>query len=109
MPASNAGETRTARSDDGWGLAVADIAPDLARRFNLERRSGVVVTDVGPDSAAGDAGLHPGDVVTQVDRQPIASVAQYRKALAGAAKHGRLPLLVERGGQSLFVVLKRPS
>jgi len=94
--------------DDGaaWGFAVADITPQLARGRGLARDRGVVVTDVAPDGPAAEAGIQPGDIVREVDRSPVETSADLRKALQSRKKDNVL-LLVQRGEATSFQVLKR--
>lgn len=89
-----------------WGFAVADITPQLARGHRLARDHGVVVTDVEPEGAAAEAGMQPGDIVREVDRAPVESSAELRKALQSHKKDNVL-LLVQRGDATSFQVLKR--
>ena len=67
---------------------------------------GVVVSAVEPGSAAEDAGLHRGDVIQEVNREPVKDLAAYRKALKGAAKGKSVLFLVRRGENTIFVALK---
>jgi serine protease Do len=94
------------RKSSDWGLTVADITPEMAQQYDIQVGGGVVVTDVNPDSPAADAGLQPGDVITQVDRHSVSSVAEYRDQLSKVGKKQQLLLLVQRGGQNFFVVLR---
>src|SRR5207302_658312 len=80
-----------------WGITVANLSSGAARRFQLGReQKGVVVTEVEPGSPAEGAGLQPGDVIQEVNRQPIESVADFRKAVANAKEEDTLLLLVRR-------------
>jgi serine protease Do len=88
-----------------WGLTVSNITPDVAQQLELENTRGVVVTEVDPDGPAGDAGIQPGDVITQANRQPVLNLRDYRKAIA--AKKNELLLLVTRQDQSFFVALRK--
>jgi serine protease Do len=89
-----------------WGLAVTDITPQLARRHGLASERGVIVTDVDPGSPAADAGLQPGDIVREVDREAVESTSEFRKALSRKSSDRHL-LLVQRGDATHFQVLKR--
>ena len=89
----------------GFGLGVDNLTPQLARQFGISDKSGVVITEVQPGSAADGAGLRRHDVILEVDRQPIKDVQGYAQALAGSP--GSVLLLIERGGSTLFVPLKR--
>ncbi len=108
MPATAAAGTPGGGAEEeghAWGLTVSNITPEVAQQLELENTKGVVVTEVDPDSPAGDAGLQPGDVITQVNRQAVHNVKEYRKA--SAAKNNELLLLVTRQGQSFFVALHK--
>ncbi len=107
VTAAAAGPGGGTETEQNWGLTVANITPDTAQQFELEITKGVVITEVDPDSPAGDAGLQPGDVVTQANRQPVRNLKEYRKAIAG--KKNELLLLVNRQGQSFFVALRKPE
>jgi serine protease Do len=63
-------------------IHVDELTPDRARQLDLPPNvQGVLVTDVDPDS--GIAELQKGDVIEQIDQQPIKSVSEYKK-IAGA-------------------------
>ncbi len=100
-----AGEA-TASALDAWGLRVADITAEMARRGQLPVDRGVVVVDVALDSPAAEAGIRPGDVVREVNRAPVASVADVRTALHDNQRSDLL-LLVQRGSNTAFHVLKK--
>ncbi len=53
------------------GVEVQDITANLAKAFNLNKNSGVIVTDIESDSPASSAGLKSGDIITKLNEQPI--------------------------------------
>jgi serine protease Do len=88
------------------GVSVAPLTPDLAARIGAPRNAhGLVVQDVNPDSRAADAGLQSGDVIEQVNRQPVQSVDELRAAMKKAANKPVL-LLINRQGNELFVTVR---
>ena len=100
-PAPGKGNTESA-----FGLTVQALTPDLAGKFEVEEAAGVIVTAVEEGSAAEQKGVQPGDIVTEMNRQPIRTTADFKSAVAGAdAKKGVLVYL-RRGSSSTFVVLK---
>jgi len=105
VPGSAVPALTGAEAEQRWGLAVANLTPETARRLGLSSTRGVVVTDVDPNSPAGEADLQPGDVITQVNRQPVRNVKDYTKA--AAARPNELLLLIKRLGQSFFIALRR--
>jgi len=82
----------TAPSRGRWGLALRDLRPDERRERKVDGGSGVLVTDVAPDSPAAEADLKPGDIVLEVNRRPVGSVAALR-AEVGKTPDGK-PLLL---------------
>ncbi|HEV3112240.1 MAG TPA: DegQ family serine endoprotease [Candidatus Binataceae bacterium] len=88
------------------GLGVDNLTPELARQFGISDKGGVVITEVQPGSSADGAGLRRHDIILEVDRQPIKDVQGYEQALAKGSP-GSVLLLIERGGTTLFVPLKR--
>ena len=50
------------------GIGISDVTPDNAKFFQMSSANGAVVTEVEPNSAGGKAGLHIGDVITQIKR-----------------------------------------
>jgi serine protease Do len=88
------------------GISVTDLTPDIAGRLNLPGDvKGVAVTNVDAASAAGEAGVQPGDVIEQVNRQPVTSVAEFDRAMSNAGNQPAL-MLIERKGATIFVVVQ---
>ena len=89
------------------GLAVQPVTPELAENFGLERAEGLVITAVTPGSAADDAGLRPGDLISQINRRPVKTLADYNREMARTEKGKSVLMLVRRGQSSVFLALKR--
>jgi serine protease Do len=90
-----------------WGLQLQDVTPQMARQRGLADESGVMVIGVQPGSPAERAGLQRGDIIREVNRQPVQSVQDVRDAIAKADTHDSLVLLVKRGQGSLFVAMAK--
>jgi serine protease Do len=88
------------------GLAVQKLTPEIAKELGLERTEGVVITAVTPGSAADDAGLQRGDVIAEVNRHPVRTVADFKRETAETGKGRSVLFLVRRGQGSLFLALK---
>lgn len=86
------------------GMEVRTLTPALARKFDLGRnQKGVVVMDVASGSAAEQAGVLPGDLIMEMNRRPIRSLADYREILSDLDEAARILLLVSRQGKALFL------
>ena len=85
---------------------MQNLTPDTAREMKLSPETkGVVVANIDPSSHAADAGLRTGDVIQQVNRQPVKSVQDFDHAMASSKKDAPTLLLVNREGNTLFVAV----
>ncbi len=88
------------------GLNVQNLSPEIARQLGLPSfASGVVVTQIDPASAAAAVGLQPGDVITQINRQVVHNMKDYRRITFKLGKNQSVLLLIKRGGTNMFVVI----
>jgi serine protease Do len=87
------------------GIQVQNLSRGLAQRFGYQMGQGVIVTAVAPQSPADTAGIEPGDLITSVNRQPVATVDQFAKAIRQARPAGKALLHVQRRDVSQFVVV----
>ena len=87
------------------GVTVDNLTPEVARQLGFEG-SGVVVTQVAPNSAAAEAGLQRGDVIQEVNRREVTDLAGFREAVKAAGDESVLLLVTSKGG-SHFVVIER--
>jgi serine protease Do len=85
------------------GLGFQELTPEMARELGVKQAGGVVVTQVEPGSPAAEAGLQSGDVIREVNRTPVKNAADFVQKIEKAKSQGRALLLVERGGNHLFV------
>lgn len=92
---------------DLLGLQVEELTPQLSQRARVEAGTkGAVVVDVASDSPAADAQIEPGDVIVEVNRQPVASVADYRKAVKSLKKGDTALVRVKRGQGTQYVPVR---
>jgi serine protease Do len=86
-----------------FGLRVEDPGAGLRPRLGLEAEGGAIVAEVEPDGAAAAAGLQPGDVLLELDREPIRNADDLRTRLGRSGP--RALFLVLRGRQTFYVPL----
>jgi len=92
--------------EESLGLRVEALTPELARRLRLDNPKGVVVSQVAPESPAAEAGIKSGDIVREVNRQPVTDMESYTEATARLTPNSPALFLLERRGNSLYVALK---
>lgn len=89
------------------GVAVQELDRQTARELGFTKKAqGVVVMDVEPDSSASQAGLMQGDVIREINKQPVKSVKDYEKITSSLKKDQQVLLLINRRGASLFLSVK---
>ncbi len=86
------------------GMRVQALTPELAEQLGAEDATGVVASEVEPSSPAAVAGLRRGDIILEVNQQPVGSVAEFRAAMA---RQEKVLLLVRRGDATLFVAVTK--
>jgi S1-C subfamily serine protease len=85
------------------GIAGVDVTPDVAEQFDLAASRGAVIESVQEDTGAATADLRPGDIIVEVDGEPLATmselVAEVRRREPGEV----VGLTIVRDGQELDV------
>ncbi len=82
-----------------FGITVRGITQDMANRFNFPNTKGVMVQDVKPDGFGETAGLSRGDVILEINKQPVNSEADFR----------RIETQMKSGQDVVFLVRPRGS
>ncbi len=99
-------KTEEGKSEEVFeGVSLENLDSQTAKQLGLPAAaSGVVVTDINPSSLQAASGLRRGDVIQEVNHQPVKNVAQLQEAVH---KSGKNPLLlVNRQGSTLFVAIE---
>ncbi len=79
----------------GLGLSLAPITPDLKDKYQLgANQKGVVVTEVSPNGAAAARGLKPGDVIVEVQQEPVGTPADVQSRVEDVRKQNRKQVLM---------------
>jgi len=90
----------------GFGITVGPITPVVARHLGLNSSDGVVIMSVAADSPAERVGLGEGNVILEVDHQPIESVSDWNDAITELDGEDPVTLTVLRDGRLGFVMIK---
>jgi serine protease Do len=104
-------DTETARAAEPakgkWGLKLHEMSPEIGQHYRLQTDKGVVVVGVEPGSPADEAGIRQGDVIVEVNREPVDSIADIKKNIRKSDDENNLLLLVQRQNGKFFVPLEQ--
>lgn len=102
------GDPGVTSADEGSlnGVTVGDLTKPLRREHDIPGHvKGALVTNVDENSPAWDAGLRPGDVIEQINRQPVATAEDAVKQTETSAKDGDTLVKVWSRGGSRFLTV----
>jgi serine protease Do len=88
------------------GVTVTELSSQQKQELGIS--GGVVVKDVSSGPAL-DAGIRPNDVVRKLNNEEVNSIEDFRRIASGLPAGKAVPVLVMRGGQSTFLVIKTPE
>ncbi len=91
-------------TEDAIGVQVAEISPEIARRFEISEADGVIITEVSSGSKGAEAGLMVGDVIKEINHQPIDSVSAYREAIDGVDAGEAIHFFIRRRNMGFQVI-----
>jgi serine protease Do len=94
-------------SRDGSGKgehALAGITVENVRQSGRSKASsGVVVTDIEPESPAERAGLQKGDVIREINRKPVKDVKDFERLTSQLSSRSSVLILINRGNSAIFL------
>jgi serine protease Do len=92
-------EDDNAPKQSKFGVTVRKITPEMADRLDLPQGKGVIVQEVKPGSFAEDINVDRGDVILEVNKEPVNSEDEFAKLEAS----------LKSGQDVVFLVRKRGS
>ena len=104
MTMASTSESRQKEKQGEYGFKVTDLTPEIARRFNIEETSGVIVVGVVPNSQADTAGVQQGDLIIEINHKDIGSVKDFKALIDQPNKADGINLLVKRLNAGLMVI-----
>ncbi len=84
-----------------FGVGSEPVTPQMAAELDLEADYGVVVGEVQPGSGADDAGIEPGDIILEIDGQPIDLDNPFVEVLFAHDPDETVEVLVQRGDDQI--------
>jgi serine protease Do len=110
----DAGKKATAGPvEKALGMQFSSLTDELRQKFAIKNSitSGVVVTDVDPDSSAAEKHVEAGDVIVEINQEPVkepADIAKKIEALKSGGKKSALLLVANGQGEVRFVAVGLP-
>ncbi|HKU28501.1 MAG TPA: Do family serine endopeptidase [Candidatus Sulfotelmatobacter sp.] len=93
-------EDENAPKPSKFGVTVRKVSPDMADRLDIAAGKGVIVQDVKPGSFAEDVNLARGDVILEVNKQPVNSEEDFAKIESSLKSGQDVVFLVRQRGSS---------
>lgn len=88
------------------GVSIQALTPDLAKSFDLEHTTGVVVAEVNSDSPAEKAGLQSGDVIVELNDTSVDGVGTLRNQIALLSPGTQVELGIIRRGEKRTITVE---
>jgi S1-C subfamily serine protease len=83
------------------GISGIDVSPEVAEEFGLDASQGAVVDAVQEGTGAEEAGVRPGDIITAVDGETLATMAELVAEVRSRAPGDEVELTLVRDGEEL--------
>ena len=87
------------------GLSLQPVTPQIAKQLGLDANEGMVVTDVDQSGPAAEEGVARGDVILEINKKAVKSIADVQSALNTSGEKPAL-LLISRRGQTIYLTVK---
>jgi serine protease Do len=87
------------------GLSVREITPDMARSLGLDPPRGLLVENVLADSPSAQYGIMARDIILEIDRKPVNTIADYQKILSDHDKKEPFLFFIKRGEGSIYLTV----
>jgi serine protease Do len=87
------------------GFSVINMTEELATKLGYEGDNGVVVSAVEPGSQAEQAGIVPGVLIKEVNRQPVNNIKEFGEEIKKAQKKGTALLVIRQDSSEMFALI----
>lgn len=87
-----------------WGIQVSAVTDALRKQYNLDNEvTGVVVTSIDQASQIGAEGIQEGDVIEEINRQPVTTAKEFGKLMNSLKAGDNVMFLVRRGQSTMYI------
>ncbi|MGC1450678.1 MAG: Do family serine endopeptidase [Candidatus Sulfotelmatobacter sp.] len=95
-----ANDDENAPKQSKFGVTVRKVTPEMADRLDMAAGKGVIVQDVKPGSFAEDVNLGRGDIILEVNKQPVNSEEEFGKVESNLKSGQDVVFLVRQRGST---------
>jgi len=88
------------------GISVKNLSALNRQRHRISAKTGVIISEINPNSQLAEIGVKVGDVIRQLDDQQISDAEDFTKAIIKSRHKKSLVILVQRGGQGYYITVK---
>ncbi|MDJ0668657.1 MAG: DegQ family serine endoprotease [Desulfobacterales bacterium] len=97
----------------GWlGVGIQNLTPELSEYYGIDRKEGVLVTQIYEGDPADEAGIREGDIIVGLDGREIKTSRELSRYVAEAGVGSKLKIALIRDGRQKTVrvkLAKRPD
>jgi serine protease Do len=86
-----------------FGIRVSDLKPEIMQQFNMDEKSGVIVTQVESGSKGDDAGVQVGDIIKEINRKSVKNTGDYEEILEQISSGETVNLFIRRKNAGFLV------
>ena len=87
-----------------WGIQAGNITEALRKQYSLESDvNGVVITEIDQASQAASEGIQEGDVIQEINKEPITSVKDFAKIMKNVKNGDNVMFLIRRGQSTMYI------
>ena len=94
------GNDESTPKQNKFGITVRKLTPEMAEKLDMQAGKGVIVQDVKPGSFADDINLGRGDVILEINKQPVNNEEEFAKAESSLKSGQDVVFLVRPRGSS---------
>jgi serine protease Do len=88
------------------GILMQEVNPELAERFELKTKKGVLISRVIPDSPADKSGLKIGDIIIKLEDKSVSDINAFRNSIAMLTPGTEKEITVNRDGKNTAITVK---
>lgn len=86
------------------GIQVSELTPEISRQFNIKQAQGIIVTNVESGSKGSKAGIMTGDIIKEINHEPVKNISDYADAVEKVKKGDPVQMFIQRMNRGFLVI-----